>query len=325
MSKPMKKFYLLAMLFIVATVTGACSSQPAGSEAVQAEVKVAVTKDFGHELMFEKTARVAPGTSAMAALQTVAEVETEYGGGFVNAINGVKSTFSGKSAGQADWFVYINGMLSNAGALEYKIGEGDIMHWDYHDWGSRNFLPAVVGDFPEPFRHGYAGKTPQTIIVYTGELENEAGKLAQSLAKTGVGDVTAKSHAALSEKEKESSNIILMGTKDDDFIIELNRVWKRLGFFAYFKDNTLVTVDSKGEVAATYGGGAGLIQATQNPWNPKGIGACENVAWMISGTDEAGTRNAVDAMIKHSSELRYAYGIIVNGDEIIRIPAGSGR
>ncbi|GAI85551.1 unnamed protein product, partial [marine sediment metagenome] len=36
-----------------------------------------------------------------------------------------------------------------------------------------------------------------------------------------------------------------------------------------------------------------LIQATQNPWNPKGIGACENVVWLVSGTDEAGVKDAI--------------------------------
>ena len=92
----------------------------------------------------------------------------------------------------------------------------------------------------------------------------------------------------------ESHNLILIGSIDTELILELDRNWRRLGFFAHFQNGNIVTLNAKGDIAATYGTGVGLIQATQNPWHPNGIGACESVVWMVSGTDEVGVKAAVD-------------------------------
>jgi len=269
----------------------ACSVQPSEKEADVITVRVVATQNFGQELMFDETLEVLPGTSAMSALMKVAEVETAYGGGFVNAINGVRSGYTGREKTKTDWFIYVNGIRSNTGALDYKLRDGDTQHWDFHNWSFHHFIPAIMGDFPEPFRHGYGGKTSPTIM--TGEL---------------------------SEDEKESSNLILMGTMDNVFMSELNQNWKRLGFFTHFENGNLVALNAEGEVAAKYSSGAGLIQATQNPWNPNGIGACENVVWMVSGTDEAGVKDALDALINHHIEFQYACAAIVANGEIIKVP-----
>jgi hypothetical protein len=63
-----------------------------------------------------------------------------------------------------------------------------------------------------------------------------------------------------------------------------------------------------------------VIQATQNPWNPKGLGACENVVWVVSGMDRGQVLDAVDTLINHYEEVRYAYaGVIING-QISKVP-----
>jgi hypothetical protein len=78
---------------------------------------VIATRNFGQELMLDETLKLPPGTSAMTALEKVAEVETAYGGGFVNAINGVQSGFTGTRQTMTDWFLYINGIQARTGAL----------------------------------------------------------------------------------------------------------------------------------------------------------------------------------------------------------------
>ena len=35
---------------------------------------------------------------------------------------------------------------------------GDHIWWDLHDWGQTDYIPAVVGSFPEPFLNGIEGK-----------------------------------------------------------------------------------------------------------------------------------------------------------------------
>jgi hypothetical protein len=82
----------------------------------------------------------------------------------------------------------------------------------------------------------------------------------------------------------------------------------------------MIVLNSTGEAEREYTSGAGVIQATQNPWNPKGTGACENVAWLISGTDEDSIKSAVKALALHHNELRYAFGAVVQEGRIIKVP-----
>ncbi len=307
---------ITAFLLVIAALC-ACSTPPSEKEAGVITVRVVATENFGQKLMFDETLEVLPGTSAMAALMKVAEVETAYGGGFVNAINGVRSGFTGS---QTDWFIYVNGIQSNTGALDYELLDGDIQHWDFHNWSFHHFIPAIVGNFPEPFVHGYGGRTCSTIIACSESLKEDAENLERRLVRLGVNDVSIKRLSELSENERESHNLLLLGTMDSEPISELNKIWNRLGFFTHIENRNLLVLNAEGKVAAKYGAGAGLIQATQNPWNPKSIGACENVVWMVSGTDEAGVKSAIDTLINHYSEFQYACAVVVVGGEIIKVP-----
>jgi len=331
---------LAAVLLLVALLC-ACSTGPAAVEphpvaeiqtpeaevkTPEAEVKadstvrIVATRDFGRELMFDERLELPPGSSAMAALQKVAEVETDYGGGFVDAIDGVRSGFTGSEKTKRDWFIYINGIQSNVGALDYRLRPGDVEHWDYHDWGFQQSIPAVIGAFPEPFRHGFDGGIRPTVVVYSANLIKEAEELQDGLVSLGASDISITDAGGLTVSGKEASNLVLLATVDNELILELNRNWKKLGLFAYFEDGSLVVLDARGEIDATYRAAAGLIQATQNPWNPNGTGACENVVWMITGTDEEGVKTAIDAVLNHPAQLQYAFAAVIAGGEIIRIP-----
>lgn len=298
----------------------ACSTSPSEKEASIITVRVVATENFDQRLMFDETLEVLPDTSAMAVLTEVAEVETAYGGGFVNAINDVRSGFTRSHGMKMDWFFYINGIQSNIGALDYKLNDGDIQHWDFHNWSFRHFIPAIVGDFPEPFVHGYGGKTSPTVIVYSENLKEDAENLEHRLVRMGVNDVSIKRLSELTESEKESHNLLLLCTMDSEPISELNKNWDRLGFFTHFENGNLVVLNAEGEVVTKYDAEAGLIQATQNPWNPKGIGACESVVWMVSGTDETGVKSAIDTLIDHYSEFQYACAVVVADGKIIKVP-----
>jgi hypothetical protein len=352
-----KALALSAALLLVNTGLGACSTQPAESgintppplppqeelasnspaiqpheeqggadttieEQVDADdtIRVIATQNFGQELMFDEILEVTPDSSAMAALEKVAEVETAYGGGFVDAINGFRSGFTGSGKAKRDWFIYVNGIQSNVGALDYMMRPGDIEHWDFHDWSFRHFIPAMVGAFPEPFLHGYSGKKQPTLIVYSDNLKEAAQELKNGLAQLGVNDASLISDSKLTVSDKEASNLILLSTADNELISELNQNWKKLGFFARFENGNLIALDAKGETAATYNTATGLIQATQNPWNPNGIGACENVAWVVTGTDESGVRGAIDTLLEHHTQLKYAFAVVIANGEIIKIP-----
>ena len=321
---------LLLIIFSLAIALGACSTQvshqssqpPSAVPAsiTETKVRVAATQNFGQELMFDKEIELEDDACAMDALKKVAEIETAYNGGFINAINGVRSQYAGSSGNKKDWFICVNGILSNAGALDYNLYPGDVEHWDFHDWSFQSFIPAIIGDFPEPFVHGYEGEIRPTIVVYEDNLEKTAEDIVAKLSQLGAESISAKNINELSGDEKESCNLILLGDMNCELISELNQIWKRLGFFTHFEEGKLVVLNQKGDTAIEYGAECGLIQATQNLWNPKGIGVCENVVWMISGTDETGVKNAVDALINHHSEFQYAFAAIITDGEIVKVP-----
>lgn len=320
---------IAGLLFIVCLfaicLSGCSDLQPAqpspASPADGAEVRVVVTRDFGQKLVFDKSVAIDDSTSAMDALKQVAEIETAYSGGFVNAINGLSSQYKGGSSGdKKDWFIYNNGILSNVGALDYILHAGDVEHWDFHDWSLHAFIPAIIGDFPEPFVHGYDGKVHPTIVVYQNGMEEYAETVASKLSQLEVATISIRSTDSLLESEKESCNLVLIGDMDCEFVSELNQVWKRLGFFSRFEGGKLQVYDPEGGIAAEYGAGSGVIQATQSPWNPKGVGTCENVVWMVSGTDDVGVGSAVDALISRYNEFRYVYAVVIAEGEIIKVP-----
>ena len=318
--KPIKLLPLIAVSLLVSAAICACSPQSTKIEGGTIAVRVVATRNFGQELMFDEALEVAPGSSAMMALTQVADVETAYGGGFVNDINGVRSGYTGREKTKADWFFYVNGIQSNLGALDYELHDGDVQHWDFHSWSFRHFIPALIDGFPAALRNGFGGKVSPTVIVCQDNMKESAEKLEENLVKLGVNNITIRSFSELTLDEKESSNLMLVGLPDNNLISELNQNWQRLGFFAYFDNGNLIVIDSNGEVIAKYDAGSGFIQVTQNPWNPKGTGACENVVWLVSGTDEAGLRNALDALLDYHDEFQYGGAVVVAGGKIIKVP-----
>lgn len=315
-----KPLAIVIVFLLATTILCSCRSQSSGEEVGVITARVLATRNFGQELVLDETLKVPSETSAMAALQEVAEIETEYGGGFVQSINGVCSKYGGSHPAKEDWFIYVNGILANVGALDYVLHEGDIEHWDFHNWGFRQFIPAIIGDFPEPFLHGYGGKVEPTLIVYENGLREDAQAVESKLIKLGVESVAIRTTSQLTGDDKQHSNLILLGTYDCQLVSELNQVWHKLGFFIHLEDGMIIAYDSEGEIVSEYGAGSGVIQATQNPWNPNGIGACENVVWMVSGTDKEGVSKAADALANNYTEFLYAFAVAITEGKIIKVP-----
>src|SRR4029453_7079267 len=65
-----------------------------------------------------------------------------------------------------DWFYFVNGYEADQGAADYKLHPGGVEWWYYRNWKHSIHVPVVVGAFPEPFLHGYGGKTRDAAVVY---------------------------------------------------------------------------------------------------------------------------------------------------------------
>lgn len=282
-------------------------------------VRIIVCKNFGRKEIINTGYKLTEGDCAMDALQSVANVETAYGGGFVNDINGISSGYTGSYSTKMDWFYYINGISADRGGLEYILHEGDVERWDYHDWGHQMFIPAIIGDYPEPFLHGVGGEILPTIITYDDdEFRDDAHEIENSLNKLGVKETSIKFSSELSDSEREDFNIILIGYPTNKYIKELMKKHKKLGFFAYSEDNKIVVLNPGGERVKKVEGA--VILATQNPWNPGGTGAFENVVWIISGTDEEEIGYAAGVLSEKHELLQNHFGIFIHDEEMMPVP-----
>ena len=142
----------LVPLAMVTVVAVGCGSQTHSGLAV-----VWVTRDRGAQVLH--VGKVPAGLSAIQGLERIAKVQTSYGGRYVRAVDGVREH------GRTAWFYYVNGYLADRGAADYRLRPGDVEWWDYRPWQDPAQDPVVVGAFPEPFLHGYAGKRRRTVIL----------------------------------------------------------------------------------------------------------------------------------------------------------------
>jgi hypothetical protein len=111
-----------------------------------------VTRGFGSESMLDIVTSVSPGRSVMDLLVDNSDVETEYGGGMVVAIDGVESTFKKVGSEDAeDWFYWVDGRMAGVGATAYELSGGETVWWDYHDWARAMAIPWSLDAIPACF------------------------------------------------------------------------------------------------------------------------------------------------------------------------------
>jgi Domain of unknown function (DUF4430) len=176
---------LAALLLALGALAG-CGEEAAG----EGTAHLWITSDRGSEVVLTTT--VPAGISAMEALRRKADVETRYGGRFVQAIDGIE----GSLADQHDWFFYVNGYEADRGATDYRLHDGDVLWFDHRPWGEEQRVPVVVGAFPEPFLHGFDGQR-RPAVVDAAETET-ARKLAKLV------------HGSLNEQADGANRLVLV-------------------------------------------------------------------------------------------------------------------
>lgn len=110
-----------------------------GDETVRA--RVLVTRDVGTQVLTDSNVTVPEGATAMDALRRVANVSTAYGGGFVQAIDGLES---GYPDSKLDWFYHVDTRLADVGAAERALDDGDLVLFDYRPWNRSMTLEHVL-------------------------------------------------------------------------------------------------------------------------------------------------------------------------------------
>jgi hypothetical protein len=232
----------------------------------------------------------------MNALRRISHVGTSYGGRFVESVDGL----SGDRSGHEDWLYFINGIAPDVGAADVTLHPGDSEWWDRRYWSDLVQTPVAIGQWPEPFVHGYDGK-PHPVAV-TG-LGCSAG-LAAFLRRRGA-RVTAGSAAYRVDVETFAQ----VGSELAD--------WRGKG----------LTVSLSGGHVMVYRGADGLsadaaahalIAGYQPPGAP-GAG----VVVVIAGDTPASACAAAKRLAATPELVRNAYAVALDADG--RVIAAGGR
>jgi hypothetical protein len=296
---------LVVLLALLAAGCGFGSGSSSGGK-----VTVRVTQDFGHsELAPARSEGARSGDTVMRLLQRNFTVQTRYGGGFVQEIDGVSG---GRAKGrQVDWFYYVNGVEASNGAADHKVNSGDRVWWDHHDWGAAQRIPAVVGAFPEPFASGIGGKKLPIRLVCMGDAGRSCDEVEERLQQAGVKAI------ARSNLEQSVGKVlrILVGAwpdvRKDIAAQELEKGPQASGVFAKpsMDGRELALLDATGAVQRRLGAASGLVAATSF--------ADQEPTWLVTGTDEVGVAAAAAVT---EEQLRDHFALAIEAGKGVPLP-----
>jgi hypothetical protein len=301
------------LLLLVPLVAGLLTGCGLGEgEERDGGAQLRVTRDFGHEVLGSmRLDTLREDQTVMRMLRSEFDVDTRFGGRFVQAIDGLEG---GGPAGATDWFFFVNGIESDTGAAEYELSPGDRVQWDHRSWGAAMRVPAIVGAYPEPFMHGIEGER-RPVRVECDEVESDPCRDAkQALDDAGV----ATSSSSLGAPGTETVTRLVVAPWPEARIVRggstLEEGPEASGVFARFAEDgrSLELLDQEGEVARTVrpGDGTALVAALR----PR----AEELLWLVTALDAEGLAAGVAAL--EEDRLRDAFAVAVTGDSVEKLP-----
>jgi hypothetical protein len=284
-----------ATLAFGAAVAAGCGLGP-GEEEGRAELLV--TSDHGREVLLTATPELRETDTVLRILDREAEIETRYGGGFVQSIDGLAS---GERQGRPhDWFFFVNGIESPRGSGEVDLRDGDRVWWDHRDWGSVMRVPAVVGSWPEPFVNGFPGER-WTVEVTCLAASRSCAAVEQALAAEGV---EAERGEAADRPNPDVARLLVGAWRrleGDPVAGLLGQSPAESGVFARFREDPrpgLELLDGRGGVSEILPPGGGLVAALR-----PGEAA---PTWVVTGIGARGVATAAALLDQGMLRARYA-------------------
>lgn len=247
-------------------------------------VHLRVSDDFGARIIAEPGSPKQSGAdTVMRLLQRNAKVETRYGGGFVQAINGLRG--QADAGKQIDWFYFVNGVQAGRGAADWRVRPGDRVWWDRHRW-DLDSVSAVVGDYPEPMLSGHDGQWVGALL----DCRADSGTCDAAREQLGDAKIRVTDGAALATDSRQTR--VLVGPWADiqraaPEATQLAGGPGVSGVFAKVGARGVATVDARGR-AAKPSADAGLVAALRT--------ADHSPLWIVTGATDAAVAAAVRAL-----------------------------
>ena len=289
---------LAAMALIGAVAAGGCGVGP--GEAAEGTATLRVTSAFGAEEIASGTLEdPTESDTVVRFLDEVADIETSYGGNFVDSIDGIEGSVGG--GGRDDWFFFVNGYYSDLGAGETEVHPGDRIWWDYRDWQEAYRVPAVVGSWPAPFAGRAAGEQPD-VIVECMAAEEVCDDAVERMADAGI-DPTVET--VTEPREHPDDLRVLIGPweqlRSDPAAAMLEAGPSASGVYARVEQCdggwSLTTLGSDAQPRSRLPA-AGFVAAVRR--------AEEEPTWLVAGTDESSVADAAALLDAEKLQDRYA-------------------
>lgn len=282
---------LAVSLFLTGCGVGLGPGEGSGSASVL------VTRDFGKvEVGRFDVPEIGPSSTVLRALEAELPVQTSYGGGFVEGIDGLESR-GGETPG--DWFFFVDGIEAEVGAADFRLSPGDRVWWDYREWVGAMYVGSVVGSYPEPLVGGYRGERWPVGITCRAE-SGTCDRVRRELEDDGIDPGGAPG---------ESGIEVVVGTWSrirSDYG-DLGGPPSRSGVFARFGPDGLRLLGADGRTVLEETGRAGLVASVGGAGAPP--------TWFVTGVDTRGVRSA--AGLLEPSRLARSYAVAaVNGQPV---------
>jgi hypothetical protein len=256
-------------------------------------------------------AKVHESDTVMRFLQKTHDVETSFGGGFVDSIDGVK----GDKAARRDWFYFVNGIEASKGAADFGLSPGDRIQWDYRSWRAAMRVPVIVGAYPEPMLNGREGRRLPVRVQCEREGSQPCRDVFSKLSEQGI----VATASSLSGQTGEDSIRVVVGRwsalRELRGAAAIERGPRASGVFARIRGETIELLDGDGRVVRPAAPGTGLVAATENE--------SSGIVWVVTGIDDAGVERAVDALDER--KLHGAYAVAETEEETTRLPIVEGE
>ena len=295
----------LSCLLLACLAIAGCGLGP-GKERTGG-VELRVTRDFGHQTLGDvRAGKIREGQTVMRLLRSHFDVRTRYGGGFVQAIRGVAGKGPG---GQRDWFYFVNGVEAKVGAADYELSPGDVVQWDYRRWDAAMSVPAIVGAFPEPFRHGLHGKRFPVRVECEAAASAPCNEVKRRLDAEGIAATGASLGTSGTEKVIRVVVAKWRRARTISSVSPLEQGPARSGVFAHFSRGGLELLGENGKPAQLAPPGTGLVAALA----PSG-----SIVWLVTALDDRGLLAAARALDRR--DLRDAYAVAVTPSGSERLP-----
>lgn len=296
-----------------AVAVGGCGVGP--GEAAEGTATLRVTSEFGVEVLATGTLDdPTPSDTVVRFLDDSADIETSFGGNFVDSIDGLAGSTT--TGGPEDWFFFVNGYYSDIGAGEAEVHPGDSIWWDYRDWQDAYRVPAVVGSWPAPLAGREGGEQPAVIVECMAQ-EATCDDAVERMRDAGIEPEVETVDSPVGHPDDLR---VLIGPwerlRDDPAASQLESDPSTSGVYARLEPCgpqwalTVLGADARPRLGfATGGFVAAVREGEQEP------------TWIVAGTDEASVPDAVSLLDSGALRDRYAVASIDGGDPS-PIPAG---